>query len=117
MYKTTRKTSGSTLMTCKDCGHSVSMNQICEKPLQSATDMLRHMAAHNASRAFATVEPVIRPEPEAVSLLESARVLGVPTQPDGCGSRITQASSLPRSAPSAEYSSAQLRLSEALLTM
>ena len=53
-------------MTCKDCGHEISMNKICEKPIQAATDMLKHMAAHNASRAFAAVERVIVPEPEAI---------------------------------------------------
>ena len=55
-------------MTCKDCGHAVSMDRICETPLQSATDMLKHMAAHNASRAFALVRPVIRLEPDGVPL-------------------------------------------------
>ena len=49
----------------------MSMNKICEKPLQSATDMLKHIAAHNSSRAFAAVERVIRPEPEAVPLIGS----------------------------------------------
>jgi hypothetical protein len=53
-------------MTCKDCGHAISMNKICEMPIQSATGMLKHMAAHNASRAFAAVGLVMRPEPEAV---------------------------------------------------
>jgi hypothetical protein len=42
-------------MRCKDCGHKISVNKVCEKPIQAATDMLKHMAAHNASRAFATV--------------------------------------------------------------
>jgi hypothetical protein len=42
------------------------MNTICKTPLQSATDMLKHMAVHNASRAFApVVEPLTQPEPEA----------------------------------------------------
>jgi hypothetical protein len=41
------------------------MNTICKTPLQSATDMLKHMAVHNASRAFAPVECVIQPEPGA----------------------------------------------------
>ena len=63
MYKTTRNVSGGTGMTCKDCGHSMRTNEICEKPLQAATDMLKHMAAHNASRAFATAERVIGAEP------------------------------------------------------
>jgi hypothetical protein len=58
-------------MTCNDCGHAISMNKICEKPLQSATDMLKHIAAHDASHAFAAVECVIRPEPEAVPSIES----------------------------------------------
>ncbi len=57
MYTTTRSIVGGTLMTCNDCGHAISMNAICETPLQSATDMLKHMAAHNASRAFAPVCP------------------------------------------------------------
>jgi len=61
----TRNVAGNTSMTCKDCGHEISMNKMCERPLQTATDMLKHMAAHNASHAFAvaacvmgTVEPV-----------------------------------------------------------
>jgi hypothetical protein len=41
-------------MTCKDCGHAVSMNKICEKPLQSASDILKHMALHNASHIIPT---------------------------------------------------------------
>jgi len=78
MYITNRNMAGDTLMTCKDCGDAISMNKICEKPLQSATDMLKHMAAHNASRAFATVGRVIRPEPEAVTSSESAPGIAVP---------------------------------------
>ena len=66
MYIRTRNIAGGTLMTCKDCGHAISVNKICESPIQAATDMLKHMAAHNASRAFATVEPVMRPEAEAI---------------------------------------------------
>jgi hypothetical protein len=53
-------------MRCKDCGHEISMNKMCERPIQAATDMLKHMAAHNASRAFAATESVVRPEPEAI---------------------------------------------------
>ena len=78
MYTTTRNMTGGTLMTCKDCGHAVSMNKICEKPIQAATDMLKHMAAHNASRAFATVGRVIRPEVTAVRSIESALDIAVP---------------------------------------
>ena len=55
---------GGTFMVCSDCGDAVSMNTICKTPLQSATDMLKHMAVHNASRAFAPVGYVIQPEPE-----------------------------------------------------
>jgi hypothetical protein len=65
MYIRTRTIAGDTSMICKDCGHAISVNKICEKPIQAATDMLKHMAAHNASRAFATVERDTRPEPEA----------------------------------------------------
>jgi hypothetical protein len=36
-------------------GDAISMNKVCENPLQSATDMLKHMAVHKASRAFAPV--------------------------------------------------------------
>ena len=56
---------GGTFMVCSDCGDAVSMNTICKTPLQSETDMLKHMAVHNASRAFAPVGYVIQPEPEA----------------------------------------------------
>lgn len=52
-------------MTCKDCGHAISMNKLCEEPIQSATDMLKHMADHNASRAFAPVERVTVSETES----------------------------------------------------
>jgi hypothetical protein len=41
------------------------MNKMCKTPLQSATDMLKHMAVHNTSRAFATVGHVTQPESEA----------------------------------------------------
>ncbi len=66
MYTTTRKIVGGTFMVCSDCGDAISMNKICNTPLQSATDMLKHMAVHNASRAFApVVEHVTGPAPEA----------------------------------------------------
>ena len=53
-------------MVCNDCGDAMSMNRICENAIQSATDMLKHMAAYNASRAFApVVEHLTQPEPEA----------------------------------------------------
>ena len=70
MYTTTRNIAGGTFMTCKDCGHAVSMNKMCETPLQSATDILKHMAAHNASHAFATVEPDMRPETEGMPAVD-----------------------------------------------
>jgi hypothetical protein len=49
-------------MTCKDCGHAVSMDKICEKPIQSATDMQKHMAVHNASLALGASALVDRVE-------------------------------------------------------
>jgi hypothetical protein len=66
MYTTISNIAGSTLIVCKDCGQAISMNKLCETPLQAATDMLKHMAAHNVSRPVAAVERVTRPEPEAV---------------------------------------------------
>jgi len=48
VYTTTRNIAGGTLMTCKDCGHAISMNKICDQPIQSATEILKHLAAHNA---------------------------------------------------------------------
>ena len=57
-------------MVCGDCGDAISMNKVCENPLQSATGMLKHMAAHNASRAFAPIEQLSQPEPEADSSSE-----------------------------------------------
>ncbi len=66
-------------MTCSDCGHAISMNKICETPLQSATDMLKHMSAHNSSRAFAPAGRVIAPEPEIIPSIEPALVLPEPT--------------------------------------
>jgi len=72
MYITTRRIAGGTFMVCSDCGDAISMNKICENPIQSATDMLKHIAAHDAPHAFTAVERVIRPEPEAVPSIESA---------------------------------------------
>jgi len=63
-------------MICKNCGHAISVNKICERPIQAATDMLKHMAAHNASRAFAAIESVVRPEPEAIPAVDP-----IPTLP------------------------------------
>ena len=80
MYIRTRTIADGTSMICKDCGHSISTNKICERPIQAATDMLKHMAAHNASRAFATVESVIRPEPEAVPPDELSSTLSASQQ-------------------------------------
>jgi hypothetical protein len=79
MYTTTRNIAGGTFMTCNDCGDAISMNMICKTPLQSATDMLKHMAVHNASRAFAVVEPVRELEPEAaIAATELLPVLPAP---------------------------------------
>jgi hypothetical protein len=65
-------------MICKDCGHSIRTNSICERPIQSATDMLKHMAAHNASRAFALDASVVEPKPEAVLTIEPLPALAIP---------------------------------------
>jgi hypothetical protein len=75
MYIRIRSIAGGTHMRCKDCGHEISMNKMCERPIQAATDMLKHMAAHNASRAFAAVESVIRPEPEVILTVDSLPAL------------------------------------------
>ena len=55
-------------MTCNDCGDAISMNKLCNKPIQSAADMLQHIAAHNASRAVAAGGPT-NPRLEAVRVL------------------------------------------------
>jgi hypothetical protein len=34
---------GETLMTCKDCMQEISTNKMCDKPIQSAIDILKHM--------------------------------------------------------------------------
>jgi hypothetical protein len=75
MYIRARNIAGGTSMICKDCGHSVSVNKICQTPIQAATDMLKHMAAHNASRAFAVGTNVMRAEPEAILAVEPLPVL------------------------------------------
>src|SRR6266571_2671846 len=80
MYIRIRTIAGGTHMRCKDCGHEISINKMCERPIQAATDMLKHMAAHNASRAFASVAPVIRPEVEAVPL-EAVLLVELPLNP------------------------------------
>jgi len=56
------------------------MNKICERTIQSATDMLKHMAAHNASRAFATLESDMRPEPGAIPSDELSSTLSASEQ-------------------------------------
>jgi hypothetical protein len=70
MYIRTRTIAGGISMICKNCGHAISVNKICERPIQAATDMLKHIAAHNASRALAVAESVMEPEPEAVLTVE-----------------------------------------------
>jgi hypothetical protein len=51
-------------MVCSDCGDAISVDKMCKTPLQSATNMLKHMAVHNASRAFASLAEHVAP-PEA----------------------------------------------------
>ena len=91
MYKTTRNIAGDTFMTCKDCGHAISMNKICERPIQAATDILKHMAAHNASRAFAVAARVMSPESdEAIPAGELLRTLSaLQQQVIALGSQLT----------------------------
>jgi hypothetical protein len=78
MYIRIRSMSGGFHMRCKDCGHEISMNKICERPIQAATDMLKHMAAHNASRAFAVAASVMGPEPETILAIEPLPALATP---------------------------------------
>jgi hypothetical protein len=103
-------------MACKDCGHTVSMNKMCEKPLQSATDILKHMATHKASRAFASVGVVPRQEPEIVPVIELAHALGVPAQVDRLESQPPNLSPLSPECGFSGFSLNQLKLGEALLT-
>ena len=70
MYITTRSIVGDTFMACGECGHATSMNKLCKTPLQSATDMLKHMAVHKASRDLVAGERVT-PELAAVRSLAS----------------------------------------------
>ena len=74
MYITTRHFDGGTSMTCKDCGHAIGMNEMCQKPIQAATDMLKHMVAHGKARAFTAVAPISRLEPQIAPPLELAIV-------------------------------------------
>jgi hypothetical protein len=69
MFITTRSIAGDTLTACCDCAHAISMNKICQAPLQSATDLLKHMAAHKRSRALA-------PAATATLELDAVRTLG-----------------------------------------
>ena len=78
MYIRIRSIAGGTHMRCKDCGHEISMNKICERPIQAATDMLKHMAVHNASRAFAVAASVMGPEPETILAVEPLPALATP---------------------------------------
>jgi hypothetical protein len=78
MYIRIRNIAGGTQMRCKDCGHEISMNKICERPIQAATDMLKHMAVHNASRAFTVAASVMGPEPEGILTVEPPPALAIP---------------------------------------
>jgi hypothetical protein len=78
MYIRIRSIVGGTQMRCRSVATEISMNKICERPIQSATDMLKHMAAHNASHAFAVAESVMRREPEAVLAVEPPPALAIP---------------------------------------
>jgi hypothetical protein len=78
MYIRTRTIAGGISMICKNCGHAISVNKICERPIQAATDMLKHMAAHNVSRAFAVAESVMGQQPEAILAVEPLPLLAMP---------------------------------------
>ena len=58
------------------------MNKMCEEPIRSATDMLKHMAAHTASRAFAPIERVTPEDPKTTPSGELTRASGVPASVD-----------------------------------
>ena len=75
MYTTVRNMTGDTFLACKDCGHAVSMAKICEKPIQSATDVLKHMAVHNASIALGVPAPDrVQPRSRAQQHCEHRRI-------------------------------------------
>jgi hypothetical protein len=78
MYIRIKSIAGGTHMRCKDCGHEISTNKICERPIQAATDMLKHMAAHTASRAFAVAASVMGREPETILAVEPLPALAIP---------------------------------------
>ena len=68
-------------MVCSDCGNAIGMNQICKNPIQSATNMLKHMAVHNASRAFASVaNNVAQPDADDAPSAESKPSLSASDQ-------------------------------------
>jgi hypothetical protein len=62
MYTTIRKATSSTMMICNDCGHAITMDTLCAKPLQGAKNMLSHVAAHNVSRALAVAQGMVLTE-------------------------------------------------------
>jgi hypothetical protein len=117
MYTTTRNIAGGTFMICKDCGHAISMNKMCETPLQSATDILKHMATHNASCAFTSVGRALRPELEIIPTIELTHALDVPTRVDSSDRPIARLSPLLPEFGLSGFSLDQLMLGEALLTM
>jgi hypothetical protein len=104
-------------MTCKDCGHAVSMNKMCETPLRSATDILKHMATHNASHYFTPVGAVTRSQLGNVTLTDLAQPLGVPAGEDRSACPIAELSPLPLECERSGFSLDQLVLGEALLTI
>jgi hypothetical protein len=104
-------------MTCKDCGHAVSVNKMCETPLRSAADILKHMASYNSSHAFASVEPVPRREPELLPMIELGRALGVPAEVECLEPPIAKSSPLPAECELFGFSLDRPPLTEAVLTM
>jgi hypothetical protein len=68
MHSATENIAGGTFMTRRECGLAISMNSLWENPIQSATDILRHVLAHKASRLLLAGERII-PELEPVRIL------------------------------------------------
>ena len=59
-------------MTWKDCRQEIRMNKICDKPIQSATRILKHVVADNVPQAFASVGRVAS-ELQTVRTLSGAK--------------------------------------------
>jgi hypothetical protein len=63
MYTTTSNATG-IITTCSDCDYQISLNEICQRPLQAATEMLKHLTVHNARKPH-TIGSLISRYPKA----------------------------------------------------